>query len=96
MKAPQVNSWWVNKFDGKVFFEYEFDLDNKRVTELKPVSSEAAANNYLLSLNRSWLMGVFEDWLNHKRHIIDAYPNEEKKKTFGVKVIPSKSPPRPT
>lgn len=83
MKAPQVNAWWVNKLNGQVMFEYEFDQDDKsRVIDLKTLSSEVAADNYLMSLNRSWLMNAFENWLNHKRHIIAAYKNDEKQTNF--------------
>jgi hypothetical protein len=74
MRAPQVNAFYVDRISGGVLVEFEYDLDKKRVVDL--------AQTYLQAIDRTWIVQTFEDWLNHKKHIIDAYPQPQKAEVF--------------
>jgi hypothetical protein len=82
MKALTVNAFYVDKIKGGVFMELEYSLEDSITIDARPFSHEEAANIYLASIKRTWLMQAFETWINHKRRIIEAYPNAEKQAIF--------------
>lgn len=84
MKAPKINAYYVDKISGAVLLELEFDLEGQRVTELKPLSGEVSATNYLAAVRRKWFMDAFENWINHKRHIIEASSSQEKREVLNT------------
>ncbi len=50
----------------------QMDLKNKRVIDDNVFDSPEKARQYLLNTMLSWLRCSFENWVHHKKHIIEA------------------------
>jgi len=70
----------TNKFDLITYFGH-----SKREARVCPTTWETkdAAEKYLIGEQRDWLIQCLEDYIMHKKHIIEAgQPTEDQKKSF--------------
>jgi hypothetical protein len=78
MKAFTIDALWVNEVNGTVLLEASFALEGEIQIDIKPLSNKEAAERYIESSGKSWILGALEKFLQHKKRIIDAYPDPTK------------------
>lgn len=87
IKAHSIDAFFVDAIKGSVMLEASFSLGKdggKIVCYHKVFTSVENAIGYIENERRDWFLQAIEDYIHHKRHIINATGNAEEKQALLV------------
>lgn len=83
VEAYKINRFYTDKLSGSCLVEVSYGTKNGKRAFLHPFSSADIAATYIDGEARDWFMGVLEDYVHHKKHII----KEDNREQFGELTI---------
>lgn len=84
IRAYKVHALWVDEFTGVAIVHRSYkQADNETIFDAKlEYGSREAAWQKITSEKKSWLLGAFENWILHKKHVWEPGNNPEKMQTI--------------
>jgi hypothetical protein len=84
IKAYHLNRLYVCEITGETVIEVEYAGKIGLQAYQKHLSTKDTALAYVDKEARDWFFGVLEDYVNHKRHIIEAGKHENQLKPLQI------------
>lgn len=84
MQAFTVHRFWLCSITNEVFIQFSFALKEELKAMEKFFPTKQFALTYIESEKRSWLLIALEDFVLHKKHIIENGNNEDQKKALQI------------
>lgn len=72
IKAFEVTKKYQDLLADKVLCSFSFAIKDQEVTTDKEFPNLGTCNAYLEKAGRDWFLGCLEDYVNHKKHIIES------------------------
>ncbi len=77
IKAYTIHRYWVEQTIGEIMAQISFALKGKDVAHEKFFPSKEFAKAYIDKEARQWFLQALEDYINHKKQIINASHPEQ-------------------
>ena len=85
IQAYKVHRYWVCAITGEVMAQLSFGLKEAVQTFEKFFPDREFAKNYILKAKKDWFLMALEDYILHKKKIIESTPpNAERQKALAV------------